>query len=143
MRWNRFSTAKLLLCLMMLVAGSAWSQCGCGLVLQGKDSVSIEAPVLGTTVEVRVTGIVARAKVTQIFKNPSQEWLTGIYLFPLPDGAAVDTLHLTVGDRRMEGVVQTKEEARETLKTAEQEGLAGRAGPAEPLHRVGGQHRPG
>jgi Ca-activated chloride channel family protein len=122
MRWNRFSTARLLLCLMMLIAGSAWSQCGCGLVLQGKNGAPVTTPALGTTVEVRVTGIVARAKVTQIFKNPGQETLTGIYLFPLPDGAAVDTLHLTVGDRRMEGAVQTKEEARETLKTAEQEG---------------------
>jgi Ca-activated chloride channel family protein len=122
MRWNRFSTAGLLLCLMMLTAGSAWSQCGCGLRLQPKQGPPIEAPALGTAVEVRVSGIVARAKVTQIFKNPGQEWVTGVYLFPLPDGAAVDTLRLTVGGRKMEGVVQTKEEAKETLKAAEQEG---------------------
>lgn len=121
MRRNRFQTVGLLLCLMMLSAGSAWSQCGCGLMLQSEKS-SIEAPALGTTVEVRVTGIVARAKVTQIFRNPSQEWLTGVYLFPLPDGAAVDTLRLTVGGRKMEGVVQTKEEAKQTLETAEREG---------------------
>ena len=122
MRWNRFETVMLLLCLMMLTAGSAWSQCGCGLMLQPKQGPPIDAPALGTAVEVRVTGIVARTKVTQIFTNPSQEWVTGIYLFPLPDGAAVDTLRLTVGDRKMEGVIQTKEEARQTLETAEQEG---------------------
>ncbi|HEX3127647.1 MAG TPA: marine proteobacterial sortase target protein, partial [Thermoanaerobaculia bacterium] len=122
MRWNRLGTVMLLLCLMMLAAGAAWSQCGCGLVLQTKQGPTIEAPVLGTAVEVRVTGIVARAKVTQIFTNPSKEWVTGVYLFPLPDGAAVDTLRLTVGDRKMEGVMQTREEAQQTLKTAEQEG---------------------
>lgn len=122
MRWNRFETVRLLLCLMLLTAGSAWSQCGCGLRLQAKQSPPIEAPVLGTAVEVRVTGIVARMKVTQIFTNPSQEWVTGVYLFPLPDGAAVDTLRLTIGDRKMEGVMQTKEEAQQTLKAAEQEG---------------------
>lgn len=122
MRWNRFQTVKLLLCLMLLVAGSAWGQCGCGLRLQPKEGPSIEAPVLGTTVEVRVTGIVMRAKVTQIFRNPGQDWVTGVYLFPLPDGAVVDTLRLAVGDRKMEGVIQTKEEARQTLATAEQEG---------------------
>jgi Ca-activated chloride channel family protein len=122
MKWNRFSTAGLLLCLMMFAAGSAWSDCGCGFVLEAKDGSRIDAPALGTTVEVRVTGIVARARVTQIFQNPSGEWLTGTYLFPLPDGAAVDALHLVVGDRKMEGVVQTRVEARETLKTAEREG---------------------
>ena len=122
MRRNRFQTVGLLLCLTMLSAGSAWSQCGCGLLLQPKQGPPIEAPALGTTVEVRVTGIVARSKVTQIFRNTSQEWLTGVYLFPLPDGAAVDTLRLTVGDRKMEGVVQTREEAKQTLQTAEQEG---------------------
>ena len=40
------------------------------------------APVLGATVELRVTGIIARTKVTQIYTNPSKEWLEGIYVFP-------------------------------------------------------------
>ncbi len=122
MRWNRFSTVRLLLCLMMLSAGSAWGREERGFLLETQDGSLIEAPVLGATVEVRVTGIVARARVTQIFRNPGKEWLNGVYLFPLPEGAAVDTLHLTVGGRRMVGIVQTKEEARETVKAAEQEG---------------------
>lgn len=122
MRRNRFQTVGLLLCLMILTAGAAWSQCDCGLMLHPKQGSPIDAPALGTTVETRVTGIVARTKVTQIFTNPSQDWVTGVYLFPLPDGAAVDMLRLTVGDRKMEGVIQSKEEARATLKTAEQEG---------------------
>jgi hypothetical protein len=36
---------------------------------QGLFVDGIPAPVLGTNVEVRVTGIIARAKVTQIFTN--------------------------------------------------------------------------
>ncbi|HKI05772.1 MAG TPA: VIT domain-containing protein [Thermoanaerobaculia bacterium] len=80
------------------------------------------APVLGTTVEVRVTGIIARAKVTQIFKNPSKDWVEGIYLFPLPEEAAVDTLKMKVGDRIILGVIQEKEEARQTYENAKEQG---------------------
>jgi Ca-activated chloride channel family protein len=122
-------TAELLLSL--LIAGrAAWAaqekpfdpNRG-GMVLRAEeDGAEQAAPVLGTTVEVRVTGVVARARVTQVFGNPTAEWMTGIYLFPLPDGAAVDTLRLVVGDRVFEGVVQEKAQAQETFAAAAREG---------------------
>src|SRR5262245_3290465 len=83
---------------------------------QGLFVDGVPAPVLGTTVEVRVTGIIARAKVTQIFTNPSKEWVEGIYIFPLPEDAAVDTLKMKVGDRSLLGVVKEKQEARQTYE---------------------------
>ena len=89
---------------------------------QGLFLGGIPAPVLGTTVEVRVTGIIARAKVTQIFTNPSQAWVEGIYIFPLPEDAAVDTLKMTVGDRKLLGVIQEKAEARRAYEAAKQSG---------------------
>ena len=108
------------LCLFF-VLGNDSARAEQGLLFQkGKDAVY--APVLGTTVEVRVTGIIARARVTQIFKNPSAEWIEAIYIFPLPEGAAVDTLRMKVGDRTLEGVVREKEEARQEYVTAVQEG---------------------
>jgi Ca-activated chloride channel family protein len=95
-----------------------------GLLLRtSDDGSSIAAPVLGSTIEVRVTGIVARAKVTQIFMNPGSEWVEGVYVFPLPEGAAVDTLRLVVGDRVLEGVIQEKEEAQQTYEEAKQAGV--------------------
>jgi Ca-activated chloride channel family protein len=105
----------------LLIAGRAGAA-ERGLLLRGGDGVPGAAPVLGTTVEVRVTGIIARSRVTQIFKNPTQEWLEGIYLFPLPQGAAVDTLRMVVGDRVLEGIVQEKQEARQTYEAAKQQG---------------------
>ncbi|HEV8583108.1 MAG TPA: VIT domain-containing protein [Thermoanaerobaculia bacterium] len=89
---------------------------------QGLYVGGVPVPVLGTTVEVRLTGIIARAKVTQIFTNPSQEWVEGIYIFPLPEDAAVDTLQMTVGDRKLQGVIQEKGEARRTYEAARQSG---------------------
>jgi Ca-activated chloride channel family protein len=98
------------LCLLLLIrCGLAWGSDAPGrqgLFLAGKDGKTVPAPVLGSTVEVKVTGIIARARVTQVFTNPSREWLEGIYIFPLPADGAVDTLRMKVGDRVIQGVIQ-------------------------------------
>ncbi|MFL6264113.1 MAG: VIT domain-containing protein [Thermoanaerobaculia bacterium] len=115
------------LCLFLLTGrGLAWGSDAPGrqgLFLTGKNGQSVPAPVLGATVEVKVTGIIARTRVTQIFTNPSKEWLEGIYFFPLPADAAVDTLRMQVGGRTIQGVVQEKEEARRTYEDAKQQGV--------------------
>ena len=115
MRSNLIQRLALSLLLVLAASGFAWADQG--LYFEGK-----EAPVLGATVEVRVTGIIARTKVTQIFQNPSSEWVEGVYIFPLPGDAAVDTLKMKVGDRTVLGVIQEKEEARRTYETAKQQG---------------------
>ena len=120
MRWNvRFSV---LMIFVFLFAGRAFAA-ERGLKLRNAPGGTIvDAPVLGATVEVRVTGIIARSRVTQIYTNPTREWMEGIYVFPLPEGAAVDTLHMRVGERVLEGAVQEKQEARQTYETAKQQG---------------------
>src|SRR3954453_21920886 len=123
MRSNLVRTAAL--CFLFLTgSGLAWgSGSGQGLFFPGKDGEPVPAPVLGATVEVKVTGIIARTRVTQIFTNPSQEWLEGIYFFPLPQDGAVDTLRMKVGNRTIQGVIQEKDEARRTYETAKQQGV--------------------
>ncbi|PYN32780.1 MAG: marine proteobacterial sortase target protein, partial [Candidatus Rokuibacteriota bacterium] len=49
----------------------------------------VPAPTLKTDVSIVVTGIVARATVRQEFTNSSRAWAEGIYVFPLPEDAAV------------------------------------------------------
>ncbi len=69
----------------------------------------IPAPILKTDVQIAVTGIIARATVRQEFTNPSQrkgDWLEGIYVFPLPETAAVDHLRMQVGERIIKGQIQ-------------------------------------
>lgn len=92
------------------------------LFLQSGNGKLFPAAAVGTAVEVRVTGIVARTRVTQIFTNPTGKTVEGIYVFPLPDGAAVDTLRMTVGGRVLEGVVRQKQEAAAEYKQAKEEG---------------------
>ena len=64
------------------------------------------APMLKTDVSISVTGIMARTTVTQEFTNPGRDkddWAEGIYVFPLPDSAAVDHLRMKIGDRIIDG----------------------------------------
>ena len=75
----------------------------------------------------------------------ARDWVEGVYVFPLPENAAVDRLWLRIGDRLIEGQVKEKEEARRVYAAGEergQEGRARRAAAAQPLHQRRGQHRP-
>ena len=116
----------LVVVLSFLAAGraqaSAPHQGDQGLLLRSGGGESFAAPIVGTAVAVRVTGVVARARVTQVFINPSREWVEGIYVFPLADGAAVDTLRMTIGDRVLEGVVREKRQAAAVYEQAKEHG---------------------
>ena len=70
----------------------------------------------------RVTGPIARVAVTQEFLNPTAGWLEGVYVFPLPEGAAVDAMRLQVGARVIEGQIREREEARQVYHQAQQAG---------------------
>ncbi|GKS58283.1 marine proteobacterial sortase target protein [Nitrospira sp.] len=85
----------------------------------------LPAPMLKTDVQISVTGVVARATVRQEFTNPSTrkgDWLEGIYVFPLPETAAVDHLRMKVGDRIIEGQIKERTEAKHIYEQAKQAG---------------------
>ncbi len=82
----------------------------------------VPAPALETDVEMRVTGMLVRATVRQAFTNPSGEWAEGVYVFPLPEDAAVDHLRMRIGDRIIDGVIRERAAAKETYERAKQEG---------------------
>jgi len=82
----------------------------------------VPAPTLKTDVIIVVTGIVSRATVRQEFTNPSHAWAEGIYVFPLPEDAAVDHLRMKVGDRLIEGVIQERAAAKAQYEQAKHEG---------------------
>jgi Ca-activated chloride channel homolog len=82
----------------------------------------IEALQLQTDVDIEVTGAIARAKVKQQFKNSSALWAEGIYVFPLPERAAVDHFRMIVGERIIEGQVKERITARKTYQQAKAAG---------------------
>ena len=113
MRPNSFRIAALGL-FLLINSGLAWGEDwpGRGLFVAGRDGAArVPAPVLSARVEVRMTGVIARTRVTQIFTNPAKDPVDGIYIFPLSEDAGVDTLRMKVGDRTVQGIIQEKAEA--------------------------------
>ena len=82
----------------------------------------IQAPALATDVDIDVTGPIARTRVTQRFENPSDGWVEGIYVFPLPEKAAIDTLRMMIGNRVIEGQIKERQEARQIYERAREAG---------------------
>jgi Ca-activated chloride channel family protein len=82
----------------------------------------IPAPQVHTDVKIEITGMIGYARVIQEFENPGDEWLEGVYVFPLPEDAAVSHLTMDIGDRVIEGVIREREEARKTYSEAKKEG---------------------
>ena len=86
------------------------------------DGLYLPAPQLDTEVHLRVTGVVVRAEVVQRFHNPTEWWVEGLYLFPLPETAAVDQLEMRIGDRVVLGEIQEREQAARVYAEARQTG---------------------
>jgi len=80
------------------------------------------APTVETEVAISVSGVVARTRVTQSFHNPGSEFVEGVYVFPLPEKAAVDHLEMRIGTRVIVGEIQEKDAARKTYEQAKSEG---------------------
>ena len=88
-----------------------------------RDAASkIAAPLLFTDVHIDVAGMTARVQVTQRFANPTPDWREGVYVFPLPEKAAVDHLHMQIGDRVIDGQIKEREDARKTYEAAKADG---------------------
>jgi Ca-activated chloride channel family protein len=82
----------------------------------------VAAPLLDTVVQAELSGLIARVKVVQTFKNPSDTVREGVYAFPLPETAAVDHLEMKIGERRIQGQIKERQQARQIYEQAKQEG---------------------
>jgi len=77
---------------------------------------------MNTDVRMNVSGLIARVSVRQEFRNDGDDWTEGVYVFPLPDEAAVDRMRLHIGERFIEGEIREKEQARKEYERARNEG---------------------
>jgi Ca-activated chloride channel family protein len=75
-------------------------------------------PLKHTDVKAEISGFLARVTVTQQFENPFPDKIEAVYLFPLPQQAAVDDMTMRVGDRRVRGKIKRREEARAVYEAA-------------------------
>ena len=90
---------------------------------ENSEKVVIAEPLsLETDVSITVNGPIVRTTVSQSFENPSEDWVEGLYTFPIPENAAVDQLRMLVGDYVIEGQIREKREAQRIYKAAKNEG---------------------
>ena len=92
------------------------------LLLRDDGGAAASAPLLFTEVHIAVSGLTARTEVKQRFVNPTSQWREGVYLFPLPEKAAVDHLDMQIGGRVIQGQIKEKEAARATYEQAKSDG---------------------
>jgi len=79
-------------------------------------------PLKQTEVKAKIAGNISRVEVVQKFENPFPESLEAVYVFPLPDEAAVDDMEIKIGDRTIKADIKRRDEAVEIYQKARQEG---------------------
>lgn len=95
---------------------------GGGLEATGADGKALGAcPLKNTDVQAEITGFLSRVRVTQEFENNFSEKIEAVYVFPLPQNAAVDDMRMRIGqngERVVRGRILKREEAREVYEAA-------------------------
>lgn len=112
-----------LLCLSFIVSINAQK------VTQGElDAVNSAGKSLGlvplkhTDVKAEISGFLSRVRVVQEFENNFTEKIEAVYVFPLPNNAAVDDMTMKIGERIVKGKIMKREEAREVYEAAKSNG---------------------
>jgi len=79
-------------------------------------------PLESIDVDVAITGLTARVRLSQGFHNPYDVPLEATYVFPLPDRAAVTAMRMEADGRVVEGVLKERGQARADYRQAISEG---------------------
>lgn len=92
---------------------------GTGKLLFRNEDGRVDAALhLDTRYETLVTGIVATTTLTQSFENTSRDWREAVYVFPLPETAAVHDMQIKVGDRLITAEIREREQAKKAYAAA-------------------------
>ena len=89
--------------------------------LQNADK-QIPVPLQHTDVKARIDAYIATVSVTQQFHNPYDSKIEAVYVFPLPQNAAVNEFLMTIGDRRIRGIIRERREAERLYQEARRQG---------------------
>lgn len=77
---------------------------------------------LDISADIEVNGLVAYAKIKQVFINPYNLELEAEYQFPLPEDAAIKHLKVQVGEQEIIGQIMEKQAAKAIYNRAKQQG---------------------
>jgi len=89
-----------------------------GSLLLRMEAGYVVATRMNTDIQATISGLVTRVRVRQEFRNSGPDWVEGVFVFPLPDSAAVDHLRMHIGERIIEGEIREKEKAKKEYEAA-------------------------
>ena len=82
----------------------------------------VPVPLKHTDVKAEVIGYIASVDVQQQYQNPYNDKIEAVYVFPLPQNAAVNEFVMTVGERKIRGIIREREEAAKIYNEAKSQG---------------------
>ncbi|MDE0348560.1 MAG: VIT and VWA domain-containing protein [Gammaproteobacteria bacterium] len=89
----------------------------------GPDALQlVPLPLEHTAVDAAIAGYIGTVQVRQRFGNPFDTKIEAVYLFPLPEKAAVSEFLMVIGDRTIRGILREKEEAEAIYRQARERG---------------------
>ncbi|MEE8153812.1 MAG: VIT domain-containing protein [Phycisphaerales bacterium] len=83
---------------------------------------NVPLPLNHTNVAVSISAYIASVEVTQEFHNPYDEKIEAVYVFPLPQNAAVNGFVMTIGERKIRGIIREREQAQRIYNEAKRQG---------------------
>ncbi|UCD76790.1 MAG: VWA domain-containing protein [Phycisphaerales bacterium] len=101
---------------------------GCGAMLcappagENAESQRVPLPLKHTDVKAAIEAYIASVEVTQQFENPFSEKIEAVYVFPLPQNAAISGFVMIIGDRKIRGILRDREEAEKIYYEARSQG---------------------
>jgi Ca-activated chloride channel family protein len=114
---------SIVFCLLLTLGINAQQVTQGGLEAIGADGKSLGAcPLRHTDVKAEISGFLSRVKVTQEFENNFSDKIEAVYVFPLPQNAAVDDMTMRIGERVVRGRIMKREEAKEVYEAAKSNG---------------------
>ena len=84
--------------------------------------VDVPLPLKHTAVSAKLAGYIGTVDVTQQFENPFDEKIEAVYMFPLPEKAAISEFVMTIGERRIRGILRERAEAEAIYREARAQG---------------------
>lgn len=91
-------------------------------VLKNASGQQHSALLLSAQAKVKVSGLMVFGTITQKYLNNGADFIAGEYVFPLPDGASIDSLIVKIGGRTIESKLKEKQQAKAEFAQAKREG---------------------
>lgn len=82
----------------------------------------VPVPLKHTDVKADILGYIATVDVTQQYHNPFSEKIEAVYVFPLPHNAAINEFLMTIGERKIRGIIRERLEAEKIYQEARAQG---------------------